>query len=165
MGEFYYELGVKVAEVCIASRSRNGGIISVSEVRTILLSRGTKFKFLSADNTSAKGAAYTEHDIITSIQKLSHLGSGFRTITVGKNIIIVSVPMELDNNHLQVMNIAQEEHSNDASDCYGRVTKVQIKNATKWENERIQRSIELLLRQGMAWLDVHDGVDSYWFPR
>ncbi len=27
LGEFYYELSVKVAEVCIASRSRNGGII------------------------------------------------------------------------------------------------------------------------------------------
>ena len=27
IGEFYYELSVKVAEVCLASRSRNGGII------------------------------------------------------------------------------------------------------------------------------------------
>jgi len=168
MGEFYYELAVKVAEVCIASRTRNGGIISVAEVRNILLSRGTKFKFLStvSNNSSnkSKGAAYTEHDIITSIQKLSQLGSGFRTITIGKNIMIVSVPMELDNDHLQVMNIAQEEQENDINDCHGRVTKIQIKSATQWSDERIQRSIELLLRQGMAWLDVYDGIDSYWFP-
>lgn len=27
IGEFYFELSVKVAEVCLASRSRNGGII------------------------------------------------------------------------------------------------------------------------------------------
>lgn len=27
IGEFYYELSVKVAEVCLASKSRNGGII------------------------------------------------------------------------------------------------------------------------------------------
>ncbi len=27
IGEFYYELSVKVAEICLASRSRNGGIM------------------------------------------------------------------------------------------------------------------------------------------
>jgi ESCRT-II complex subunit VPS22 len=32
MGEFYHELSVKVAEVCIASRSRNGGIIRLEFV-------------------------------------------------------------------------------------------------------------------------------------
>ena len=80
IGEFYVELSVKVAEVCLASRSRNGGIIRVSEVKEILERRGTKFQF--ANSTSK--CIYMEEDIITSIKKLSKLGSGFRTVNVGR---------------------------------------------------------------------------------
>ena len=32
IGDFYYELSVKVAEVCFATRSKNGGIMAVAEV-------------------------------------------------------------------------------------------------------------------------------------
>ena len=53
IGEFYYELSVKVAEVCLASRSRNGGIIKVSEVKSILTARGTKFQFSNSKNKSS----------------------------------------------------------------------------------------------------------------
>jgi ESCRT-II complex subunit VPS22 len=104
IGEFYVELSVKVAEVCLASRSRNGGIIRVSEVKEILERRGTKFQFANSTSKSI----YTEEDIITSIKKLSKLGSGFRTVNVGRVIMIVSVPEELDADHMQVLNYAVE---------------------------------------------------------
>ena len=104
IGEFYVELSVKVAEVCLASRSRNGGIIRVSEVKEILERRGTKFQFANSTSKSI----YTEEDIITSIKKLSKLGSGFRTVNVGRVIMIVSVPEELDADHMQVLNYAEE---------------------------------------------------------
>lgn len=93
IGEFYYELSVKVAEVCLASRSRNGGIIKVSEVKDILLQRGTRFQFADSKNKSS----YSEEDIIISVKKLSKLGSGFRTVKVGREIMIVSIPQELDD--------------------------------------------------------------------
>lgn len=102
--EFYVELSVKVAEVCLASRSRNGGIIRVSEVKEILERRGTKFQFANSTSKSI----YTEEDIITSIKKLSKLGSRFRTVNVGRVIMIVSVPEELDADHMQVLNYAEE---------------------------------------------------------
>jgi len=164
IGDFYYELAVKVAEVCIASRSRNGGIISVKEVRNILLQRGTKFKFSSSPSGSGKNSnAYSEQDIITSIGKLSVLGSGFRTLSVGKSEMILSVPMELDNDHTQIMNIAQEQEHRE--EFYGCVAIEQIQNATDWNDERIQRALEILLRQGMVWLDVSkSGEKNYWFP-
>jgi len=104
IGEFYVELSVKVAEVCLASRSRNGGIIRVSEVKEILERRGTKFQFANSTSKSI----YTEEDIITSIKKLAKLGSGFRTVNVGRVIMIVSVPEELDADHMQVLNYAEE---------------------------------------------------------
>lgn len=154
IGEFYVELSVKVAEVCLASRTRNGGIIRVSEVKEILERRGTKFQFANSINKSI----YTEEDIITSIKKLSKLGSGFRTVNVGRVIMIVSVPEELDADHMQVLHYAEEKTH------HGMIRTETMSKALGWDNERSNRALELLLGKGMAWLDTHSGEMNYWFP-
>jgi len=156
IGEFYYELSVKVAEVCLASRSRNGGIIRVSEVKDVLTQRGTRFKFADSKNKSS----YSEEDIITSVKKLSTLGSGFRTIKVGRIMLIVSVPEELDDDHMRVMNLAE----NDEYGPYGMVTTEDMSRSLGWDDERSNRALELLLGKGMVWLDVHGRQKKYWFP-
>jgi ESCRT-II complex subunit VPS22 len=156
IGEFYVELSVKVAEVCLASRTRNGGIIRVREVKEILEHRGTKFQFT---NSATNKSSYTEEDIITSIKKLSKLGSGFRTVNVGRNVImIVSVPDELDADHMQVLHYAEEKTTD------GMVRTESLSKALGWDNERSNRALELLLGKGMAWLDTHCGETNYWFP-
>lgn len=152
MGDFYYELAVKVAEVCLASRSRNGGIISIQEVEDILSQRKTKFS-LAGQPTKT----YSKQDIQTAISKLSTLGGGFRTLQVGSSTMIVSVPTELDNDHMAIMTLAQ--------DLGGvGVSLHQVQDSTGWQEERAQRAIDLLLTQGMAWLDEYKGDKLYWFP-
>lgn len=162
IGEFYYELAVKVAEVCLASRSRNGGIMSVAEVQSILKKRGTKFKFASSE---MKSSQYSKEDIITSIGKLAKLGSGFRTVQIGKSVMVVSVPTELDNDHMEVMKIAQDvAEKTDLGRITGDVTVEDVKEFTHWDEERTKRALDLLLAKGMAWLDKYEGLDRYWFP-
>mmetsp|Transcript_14775 Transcript_14775/g.18004 ORF Transcript_14775/g.18004 Transcript_14775/m.18004 type:complete len:270 (+) Transcript_14775:62-871(+) len=162
IGEFYYELAVKVAEVCLASRSRNGGIMSVAEVQSILKKRGTRFRFSQESSQGNKkqknseGIKYSREDIITSIGKLSKLKSGFKTVKVGKAIMVVSVPTELDEDHKEVMTIAQD---------IGRGISVDmVHKKTKWNEDRAKRALELLLSEGMAWLDEYKGEEYYWFP-
>jgi ESCRT-II complex subunit VPS22 len=151
MGDFYYELAVKVAEVCLASRTRNGGIISIAEVKSILAARKTKFQL--GDQKTQK---YSSDDIKTAIQKLSKLGGGFRTIEVGSSTMIVSVPTELDNDHMEVMGLAQA--------YAGSVSIGQVQDRTNWQQDRSQRALDLLLGRGMAWLDEYKGQRLYWFP-
>jgi ESCRT-II complex subunit VPS22 len=129
----------------------------VSEVKDILMQRGTKFQFA---DTNVK-RSYNEDDIIKSVKKLSKLGSGFRTITVGQVVLIVSVPEELDNDHMQIMNLAEDDRYGQ----YGEVTIDNISRALRWNEERSNRALELLLGKGMLWLDVNRGEKSYWFPR
>ena len=124
----------------------------VSEVRDILTSRGTKFA------ASRSKSTYNEDDIVTSVKKLSKLGSGFRTIKIGQSTMIVSVPDELDNDHMQVMNIVENKTDQ-------MVTAVHLMDALEWDEERAQRALDLLLGKGMAWIDEYRGVASYWFPR
>lgn len=153
IGDFYYELAVKVAEVCLASRSRNGGIISIQEVKDILSQRKTKFSL--ADKKTEK---YSTQDIQTAISKLSTLGGGFRTLQVGSSTMIVSVPTELDNDHMAIMTLAQ--------DMGGKgVSLYQLQESTGWNEDRAQRAMDLLLTQGMSWLDEYKGEKLYWFPR
>lgn len=152
MGDFYYELAVKVAEVCLASRSTNGGIMSIQEVMAVLQKRKTKFKL-----GDTKTKQYTQDDIKTAISKLHTLGGGFRTIKVGKSTMIVSVPTELDQDHTEIMGLAQQTG--------GSITLNQVQEEKAgWPEDRCQRALDLLLTQGMAWLDVYKGEKLYWFP-
>ena len=36
IGDFYYELGIQIAEICLATRDRNGGLLSFSDLQTFL---------------------------------------------------------------------------------------------------------------------------------
>lgn len=151
MGDFYHELAVKVAEVCLASRARNGGIMSVTEVQSILSKRKTR---LGSSNASKN---VSKEDIEVAITKLSQLGGGFRSFQVGKSTMIISVPTELDNDHMQIMTTCRNSGRAGA-------TVDQVRQATGWNNDRATRALDLLLQEGMAWLDVHQGESNYWFP-
>ena len=141
MGDFYYELAVKVAEVCFATRSRNGGIIALTEVFDIL-------------NRTKK--TYGMADIPIAINKLAKLGGGFRMVKVGKSDMIISVPTELDQDHMEVMELAQ--------DGQGCVTVDDVMQKLNWGKDRSERAITLLLQEGMAWQDDYLGISFYWFP-
>jgi ESCRT-II complex subunit VPS22 len=158
IGEFYYELAVKVAEVCLASRTRNGGIMSVTEVQSILRKRGTKFRFGQEDGKKGakSGCKYSREDIIIAIGKLSKLKSGFKTVEVGTTTMVVSVPTELDEDHKEVMKIAQEAAEG--------ITVRRVTKSTRWKEDRAQRALDLLLSEGMAWFDEYMGEQYYWFP-
>lgn len=153
MGDYYHELAVKIAEVCLASRAANGGIMSVGEVQAILAKRQTRFGM--AETTSK---LVSVADIEVAVGKLAKLGGGFRILTVGASKMIVSVPQELDSDHMHVMAVAA------AGDTPGVVDVDGLVEASEWTWSRAERALELLLQQGMAWLDRHHGIDRYWFP-
>lgn len=84
--------------------------------------------------------------------------------------MIVSVPMELDNDHMEVMRIAQSEQLSSftsSEQYFGSVTASVVRSEMKWDGARVKRAIDLLLAEGMAWLDLGgNGLEArYWFPR
>lgn len=161
MGDFYHELAVKIAEVCLASKSSNGGIMSVREIQNVLKHRKTRLGMASQQTTDVSLS-----DIQVAIQKLAKLGGGFRTIQVGSSTMVVSVPTELDNDHMQVMTVAQANciaPGENGTNTVQGITIDQVMSATNWNRQRVDRAIELLLQEGMAWVDNHQGVCYYWF--
>ena len=40
----------------------------------------------------------------------------------------------------------------------------EVRKTTGWNEERAKRALDLLLSKGMAWLDMHQSNELYWFP-
>lgn len=136
----FWHPAVKIAEVCFATRQRNGGIIAVSEMHEIL---------------NRKKAVH-RGDIPIAVDKLKSLGGGFRIVEIGATSMIVSVPTELDLDHMKVLALAESGA--------GCVTTDDIVNMLNWNQERANRVMNLLLSEGMAWEDRYHGVSFFWFP-
>ena len=96
-------------------------------------------------------------DITVAIGKLAKLGGGFRTVQVGKSVMIISVPQELDHDHMQVMATATNYQTMDRG-----FTADDVVAHTGWDRERAQRGLDLLVAEGIAWLDEYKGVSYFW---
>jgi hypothetical protein len=56
LGDWHYELGVQIVDVCVSTRDRNGGLIAMSEVIRLV----SKLRGMS-------GGSITEEDVVRSI--------------------------------------------------------------------------------------------------
>ncbi|KAK1584235.1 hypothetical protein Q3G72_031066 [Acer saccharum] len=85
IGDFYYEIGVQIVDICLATRAHNGGLINLQELCKLLHQRRKKVHFFQV------------------------LGSGFEVISVGKKKLVRSVPTELNKDHNQILELAQAQ--------------------------------------------------------
>jgi len=146
VGDFYYELAVQIVEVCLRTKSRNGGLIEVDELRGYLEKmRGRNSQPISND------------DLERAAKKLKVLGSGFQLISVGNRTMVQSVPCELNTDHTTVLVLAQDSKF---------VTSSTLQKELQWRKDRIDSVLELLLRESMAWIDDQSetGERAFWFP-
>lgn len=145
VGDFYYELGVQIVEVCMSTSHRNGGLMSLNELyRKLQISRGRNKQEISTD------------DILMAIRKLKTLGNGFELIAVGKTFLVQSVPGEMTLDHTTVLQQAEGP---------AFVSRILLKEKLGWEDERIQRALDYMVTEGLAWIDDHSPTNRlYWFP-
>mmetsp|Transcript_54526 Transcript_54526/g.74523 ORF Transcript_54526/g.74523 Transcript_54526/m.74523 type:complete len:88 (-) Transcript_54526:136-399(-) len=70
--------------------------------------------------------------------------------------MVVSVPVELNQDHSLVLEVAQQSG--------GQATVAGLVDALRWPNERAERALDRLLKEGMAWVDDKAGTSRvYWF--
>jgi ESCRT-II complex subunit VPS22 len=146
LGDWQYELGVQIVDVCVSTRERNGGLIEMGElVRLVSKLRGVE------------GGVVTEDDIVRSIKTLKPLGAGYEIINVGDGRKMVrSVVKELDEDQAVVLAVAQMEG--------GRVVEDSLVGRG-WTRDRARAALDnMLLRDGLCWLDEQDEKSgkAYW---
>jgi ESCRT-II complex subunit VPS22 len=146
IGDFYYELGVKILQICLQTRSMNGGIISLKELLVRLQSfPGTQ---------RGSPIAINKEDVYRALEKVEVLGNGLRVVVLpSKEKILISIPMEINMDHELLINVAFENN--------GCVSKDQFLRTQGWSLERLHRVVQPLLDESAIWIDRHDGKQRF----
>ena len=148
VGDFYFELGVQVITVAMASKPINGGLMSIDDV----LERLEKIRKARGINKQKQSTVVSRDDVLQAIAKVAVLGNGFQVSRIGDRDFLVAVPVELSSDQTRVLELAKA----------GRVLPADVRASEGWALERVERALSALSASGMAWLDHVDG--SYWFP-
>lgn len=145
VNDFYFEVAVRVVELCRETRAENGGLIGVQECRDrVAKGRGIGGEMKISDD-----------DILRAVKSLEPLGSGFTVINVGNKQMIRSVPKELNTDQATVLEALQ---------VLGYVTVSMLQDNLHWEKERATTVIEDLLASSLVWLDEQCHESEYWSP-
>ena len=178
-GDFYYELGVQVAEACLASKAQDGGLCELTRLMSLVLARRGR-----------AAQPVSEDDLLRAIERLQCLGGGWKVLTVGGKKVIRSVPVEFSPDQAEVIRVAAEgARGVRAGD--GDVSISAEKKATAqrgmyhvgcvsrsaleapppsgmgWTRERARSACEQLVKCGVALVDDGDtkrGERLFWLP-
>ncbi|XP_017475891.1 PREDICTED: vacuolar-sorting protein SNF8 [Rhagoletis zephyria] len=149
IGDFYYELGVQVVEVCLASNHKTGGLMELNELRG---------RLIAARGQSVVHQEITNEDILMAAKKLTIFGNGFVVHKVGKGKYMVqSIPGELSMEETKILTAA----SNTELGC---VTLQMLTEQLGWSEFRTKQAIDKTVSEGLCWIDKQDGEHIYWFP-
>lgn len=144
--DFYFELGIRLVEVCRQTREENGGMISVDEVR-VRVQKGR--------GSIGGGMEVSEDDVLRAVKSLEPLGSGFTIKTLGSKKFIRSVPKELNTDQATVLEVIQ---------VLGYVTVSMLQINLNWERARCGAVIEDLMADSLIWIDTQAEENEYWSP-
>ena len=145
VNDFYYQVAVRVVEVCRSSRGENGGLIAVEECKArVGRGRGLGGQLDVSDD-----------DILRAVKSLAPLGSGFSVVTVGITQMIRSVPKELNTDQSTVL---------EAIHVLGYVTCSMLEDNLAWEYARAETVIADLLSDALVWVDSQATEKEYWSP-
>ncbi|KAF1837030.1 EAP30-domain-containing protein [Decorospora gaudefroyi] len=143
--DFYFNLAVSTVEECRRTRTENGGLISIADLRTRI------------QNSHRIGGSMqvSDDDIKRAVASLEPLGSGFALVTIGHRCLIRSVPKELNGDQSTVLEAVQ---------VLGCVTLSLLQINLGWERARARAVVEDLLADSLVWVDVQAGENEYWSP-
>lgn len=136
VGDYYFELGVKIIEACAQTREVNGGLMTLDELAGHL------------------GGEPSLDDLRRAIAKLAVLGDGLRLLeTDSKRGLVISVPVELNTDHTLALDLARRE---------GKVTVDDLTFQGRRDTHRATAVLTQLTKDGFAWIDEQE--QAYYFP-
>ncbi|XP_072160119.1 vacuolar-sorting protein SNF8 [Bemisia tabaci] len=149
IGDFYYELSVQIIEVCLATNHKNGGLISLDELRN---------RLIKARGQSKHHQEISKDDLICAAQKLKVLGNGFTVIPIGRgDYMVQSVPGELSMEQTAVLTLLSKLGG-------ASISESQVVDNLKWEKARATKALKNMVQDGLAWVDTQSDEPTYWLP-
>ena len=136
IGDFYYELGVKLILQGLVSRSKNGGLLPL--------------------DTACSKLKCSKDDIQRALKKVEVLGNGLQLVDQEGVSLLVSTPHGLSPDHADLIALL--------SVCEGRKFTLGVVQAHfhTWSNERALRNVRFLMGEGLLWVDKGGEQDEYY---
>jgi ESCRT-II complex subunit VPS22 len=164
VNDFYFELAVRVVEVCRGTRAENGGMMGIEEVkRVVQKGRGVGGGMEVSEYVVSPLVStivcmiltVVSDDIRRAVKSLEPLGSGFTIVEIGATPMIRSVPKELNTDQSTVLEAVQVQ---------GFVTVSMLQVNLNWERARASAVIEDLVADSLLWVDLQSKETEYWTP-
>ena len=146
VNDFYFEVAVRVVELCQRTRGENGGLLGVQECA----------QSVAKGRAIGGGLQVSEDDILRAVKSLAPLGSGFSVIDIGSKQFIRSSPKELNTDQSTVLEVLS---------LLGNVTVSLLRDNLGWEKERALTVIEDLVAGSLVWVDMQCPEYEYWSPQ
>lgn len=186
LGDWQYELGVQIIDVCVSTRHLNGGFIEMAElIRAVTTLRtGRSDVAPTRDRKGGGGAgkedpgAITEEDIVRSIKTLKPLGCGYEVLTIGSRRMVRSVPRELDTDQAVIFALLASPAPSERDSLGLAFVTEQALLAPRpqlvasglgpagkpaWSAERARAVLDdMLLREGLLWVDEGAHPNRYY---
>ncbi|KAJ2816765.1 ESCRT II complex subunit Dot2 [Coemansia erecta] len=145
VGDFYCELGIQIIDICVATRSVNGGLMAIDELRERLTRRRLK-----------GSEPVVNDDIKRAISQLDPLKGGYRIVDFGRRKMVQSVAREMNADMSTALALAQLT-------C--KFTKHDVSVALNWDSDRINACVDDMLRSSIIWVDDQTPhAPEYWVP-
>eukprot|EP01060_Flectonema_neradi_P039187 TRINITY_DN8525_c0_g1_i1.p1 TRINITY_DN8525_c0_g1~~TRINITY_DN8525_c0_g1_i1.p1 ORF type:complete len:247 (+),score=47.75 TRINITY_DN8525_c0_g1_i1:252-992(+) len=149
IGDFYYELAMQASEICMLTRSINGGLLPLDDLTDRIKKR-----------RPSQASQITSDDISYSIKKLDRLGSGFEIKSLPSGCRFVqSVPGVLSTDGLLVVGILNQLKEDGSLPA---VTEAELGAKLSWSEERTHLAVSTMLKEGLLWIDEYD--NRLWSP-
>ena len=152
VGDFYFELGVQIIEICLQTRNQNGGLMELDELTQHLRKKRNKY-------SKQKDYEITTEDIKRSIKHLKSLGNGFQLVMVAGRYYVQSVPCEMNSDQTAILGSVSARKGMEG------MTVEDFAKDLCWTRERVEQALRPLIKEGFAWLDLQsERGTEYWFP-
>ncbi|KAF2398382.1 EAP30 family protein [Trichodelitschia bisporula] len=145
VNDFYFEVAVRVVQLCRETRAENGGMIEVAEIR----------RRIQKGKSIGGGMEVSDDDIGRAVKSLEPLGSGFTVMNLGKKQMIRSIPKELNTDQSTVLEAIQ---------VLGFVTVSMLLDNLNWEQARAMAVMDDLVADSLVWVDLQCDETEYWSP-
>ncbi|CEP63550.1 ESCRT-II subunit protein SNF8 LALA0_S08e05160g [Lachancea lanzarotensis] len=140
VNDFFYEICVKVIEICRKTKDLNGGVISFDE-----LHKGY-FELYKVDM----------NDLQKAVEMLDTLAGGFQTFTIKNKKYLRSVPNELTNDQTEILQVCS---------ILGYASIPLLKLNLDWKPVRSDAVLKEMVAKGILWVDNQArGEILYWDP-
>lgn len=146
VNDFYFEVAVRIVELCQDTRAENGGLLGVRECG-LIVAKGRKI---------GGGMQVSEDDILRAVESLKPLGSCYKIITIANKQFIRSIPKELNTDQSTVLEVLQ---------LLGSATVSLLRINLKWDRARAETVIDDLLADSLVWVDMQCPEWEYWSPQ